>query len=99
MIVPQIGPHHFRVAERSNVGPSAIFAAGIHHHAAAAQRPDRIHDMLDQKDGHAALFQRADKFDAGQEFGRIEARQPFVEQQQFRSAASARASSMRFWSI
>ena len=79
IVVSEIGADHFGVGEHGVGRALRDLAAGIHDDAAVAQRADRVHDMLDQQDGHAFAAQRAHQRDTLLQLGRIEAGEPFVE--------------------
>src|SRR4029453_10501174 len=81
--VPEIGADHFGVGQDFGRQAGGDQPAGVHHQAAMAKRADGIHDVLDQQDGDALPAQATDQGDALLQLGRIEAGQPFVEQQQF----------------
>ena len=58
--------------------------AEIEHDDAVRQAHDRLHQVLDHQDGHAALADAADDADHVLDLGRVEAGQHLVEQQQQR---------------
>src|SRR5918994_6670407 len=82
-VVPEIGADHFRVGENLGRQARGDQPAGVHHQAAMAERADGVHHVLDQQDGDALPAQASDQADALFQLGRVEAGQPFVEQQQF----------------
>ena len=88
----KIGADDRRIGEHVGGRAFGDLAAAVHHDAAVAQRADRVHDMLDQHDGDAVVASATGSASMPiMQLGRIEAGEPFVEQQQARLRARARA--------
>jgi hypothetical protein len=79
--VPEIGPDHLGVGQNLAWRAFCNLGAAVHHDAAITQAADRVHDVLDDDDGAAFGTKLLDQGDTGAQLGRVEAGEPFIEQQ------------------
>jgi hypothetical protein len=85
-------------ARTATGGPSAILRPALIT-TQRSQRADRVHHITRPARWWAVLAQRLDEIDTDAELARIEAGEPFVEEEGSGSERQGAPARARFWSI